>query len=135
MAMKTTSQRAITYLILPVALCAGPLASAAVLDAKATKILVSDRVWQQKPSSGPNYRYWSWKSDGSICIRTDDRAGKCGDTGRWKLNAERLCYDLRWGGLTRGDKSACFRVTDHGKGRYEALQDNGLTLFEFTVVK
>jgi len=133
--MNTTSQRIIPYLILPIALCPGLPTFAATLDANAARNLVTDRVWQQKPSAGPNYRYWSWKSDGSICIRTDDKADKCGDTGRWKLNAERLCFDLRWGGLNRGMKSACFRITDQGKGRYEALQDNGLSLFEFTVVK
>ena len=133
--MNTTLQRVFPYLFLPVALCAPLPAFAGIVDARVARDLVSDRVWQQKPSAGPNYRYWSWKSDGSICIRTDDKADKCGDTGRWKLDAERLCFDLRWGGLNRGMKSACFRITDQGKGRYEALQDNGLTLFEFTIVK
>ena len=131
--MRTSLQRVITSVILLSTLCGAPPASAATLDAKATKILVSDRMWQQKTSSGPNYRYWSWKSDGSICLRADDKTDKCGDTGHWKLDAERVCYDLRWGGLTYGVKSACFRITDQGKGRYQALQDNGLTLFEFTV--
>lgn len=133
--MKTGSQPALFYFILLVTLLGATAAAAATLDAKATKSLVSDRVWQQKPSAGPNYRYWSWKSDGSICIRTDDKSAKCGDTGHWKLNSERLCYDLKWGGLTYGAKSACFQIVDQGKGRYEALQDNGLTLFQFTVIK
>jgi len=133
--MQTALQSVIPYLILPVAFCAATPAFAATLDADAVKILVSDRMWQQKTSSGPNYRYWSWKADGSVCLRADDKADKCGDTGRWKLDAERVCYDLRWGGLTYGVKSACFRITDQGKGRYQALQDNGLTLFEFTVPK
>ena len=133
--MNATSQRVAAFLTLLVALCSVLPGFAATLDANAARNLVSDRVWQQKPSAGPNFRYWSWKSDGSVCIRTDDKADKCGDTGRWKLDAERLCFDLRWGGLNRGMKSACFRITDQGKGRYEALQDNGLTLFEFTIVK
>lgn len=133
--MNTASQRVTTFLILSVALCAALPALAETLDAKAARTLVSDRVWQQKPSSGPNYRYWSWKPDGSICVRTDDKADKCGDTGRWKLESERLCYDLRWDGLNRGTKYGCFRISDQGKGRYEALQDSGLTLFEFTVIK
>jgi hypothetical protein len=133
--MKTSSQRAVTFLIPLLTLCGALPAFAATLDAEAARNLVSDRVWQEKPSAGPNYRYWSLKSDGSICIRTDDKANKCEDTGRWKLDAERLCYDLRWGGLNRGTKSGCFRISDQGKGRYQALQDNGLTLFEFTIVK
>jgi len=133
--MNTTSQRVIKFLVVQFAMCWALPAFAATLDAKAARDLVSDRVWQQKPSSGPNDRYWSWKSDGSICIRTDDKADKCDDTGQWKLDAGRLCYDLRWGGLNIGTKSGCFRITEQGKRRYKALQDNGLTLFEFTVVK
>lgn len=34
-----------------------------------------------------------------------------------------------------GVKSACFRISDKGKGRYETLQDNGFTFFEFSLVK
>lgn len=133
--MKIASQPAIPSLILLFAMCAALPASAATLDAKAARSLVSDRMWQQKTTSGPNFRYWSWKSDGSVCLRARGKTDECGDTGRWKLDAERLCYDLTWGGLTYGVKSACFRISDQGKGRYEALQDNGLTLFEFTLVE
>jgi hypothetical protein len=33
-----------------------------------------------------------------------------------------------------GRKSACFRIVDKGKNHFEALQDTGFTLFEFSVV-
>lgn len=72
--------------------------SAATLDAKAAKNLISDRIWQQKNPHGPGLKYWSWKSDGSVCLRTDDKTGKCADTGHWKLDGVRLCYDVAWAG-------------------------------------
>lgn len=83
---------------------------------------------------GPGFNYWSWKSDGSICLRTEDKDSRCADTGQWKLEAERLCDELTWWGATDGRKSACFRITDLGKGHYEAMQDCGFALFEFSVV-
>jgi len=133
--MKTWSRLLISFLISFFALLAGFQAAAATLDAKAARSLISDRMWQQKAGSGPGYNYWSWKSDGSVCLRTDAKSGKCADTGRWKLDAERLCYELTWWGASIGRKSACLRISDQGRGRYEALQDNGLTFFEFSVVK
>lgn len=110
-------------------------AAAATLDAKAAKRLISDRMRQQKAPHGPGLKYWSWKSDGSVCLRIEGKTGKCADTEHWKLNGDRLCYELEWGGASMNIKSACFRISDKGKGRYEALQDNGLSLYEFPVVK
>lgn len=109
--------------------------AAATLDAKAAKDLISDRTWQQKKFDSPGYNYWSWKSDGAICLRLNENTGKCSDTGRWKLEGDRMCYEVTWLFKSGGGNSACFRIADQGKGRYGALQDNGLTLFEFTVAK
>ncbi|MDH3282356.1 MAG: hypothetical protein OEQ18_14670 [Gammaproteobacteria bacterium] len=133
--MKIRSRLLIPFLISFFTLCASLQAAAATLDAKAARRLISDRMWQQKAPAGPGYIYWSWKSDGSVCLRTEDENGKCADTGRWKLDGDRLCYELTWWGASAGRKSACFRISDQGKGRYEALQDNGLTFFTFSVVK
>ena len=135
--MKTCPRLLIPFLIPFFTLCAGLPAAAATLDAKAAKSLISDRVWQQKYQSGPTFNYWSWKSDGSVCLqlRTYDKTAKCTDTGRWKLEAERLCYELTWFGASQGRKAACFRIANQGEGRYEAISDNGLTFFEFSVVQ
>jgi hypothetical protein len=46
-----------------------------------------------------------------------------------------MCYELTWWGASMGRKSACFRIVDKGKNRFEALQDSGFTLFEFSVIK
>lgn len=107
----------------------------ATLDAKAAQNVTSDRVWQVKKHRGPGYDYWSWNSDGSVCVRLGEKTGKCADAGTWKLDGERLCYKLTWWGENQGLKSACFRISDQGKGHYGALQDNNLTFLEFSVVK
>jgi len=133
--MKISSRLAIPLMISFFALCANFQAAAATLDSNAARSLISDHTWQQPSYSGPGSNYWSWKSDGSLCLRTEDKKNKCADTGHWKLDAERLCYELTWWGASDGRNAACFRITDLGKGRYEALQDSGFTLFEFSVVE
>lgn len=113
--------------------CAAVPAETVTLDAKAAKSLISDHVWQMKHGSG--YVYWSWKSDGSVCLRAEAGEGQCADTGSWKVAGNRLCYDLTWWGACGGYNFGCFRVSDKSKGWYEAIKDNGLTSFEFSVAK
>ncbi len=133
--MKIYSRLLIQFLISFFTLCASFQAAAVTLDAKAAKSLISDRMWTQNSQVGPGLRYWSWKSDGSVCLRTESKTSKCADKGRWKLDSGRLCYELEWGGASMGVKSACFRISDQKEGLYEALQDNGFTLFKFSVSK
>jgi hypothetical protein len=108
---------------------------ATALDAKAVKTLVANRVWQVTRPRGPGYDYWSWNSDGSVCLRLGEKSGKCADTGRWRLEGERFCYELTWWGESYGLKSSCFRISDQGRGRYGWLSDNELITYEFSVVK
>lgn len=106
-------------------------AAAETLDADAARKLTSDRTWRQKPPSGPGHNYWTWKADGSVCLRLEDKRGKCADSGSWKLEGGRLCYELTWWAKSYGMNAACFRIARAGEGRFEALQDNGLPLFSF----
>jgi hypothetical protein len=108
-------------------------AEAGALDAAAVKNLVSGHTWQVKFGSGV-VAFWSWKSDGTLCPR-QDKDGDCVDNGTWKLDGGRLCYELTYLGGSEGWKSNCLRIVDHGQGRYEALQDNGLTFWEFAVAE
>jgi hypothetical protein len=110
-------------------------AQVVTLDALAAKAVTSDRVWQVKKPRGPGHDYWAWKSDGSVCVRLGENAGKCADTGRWTLQAEKVCYELSWWGEAQGLKSTCFRISDKGKGRYAWVTDNALAFHEFSVVK
>ena len=92
-----------------------PTAAAAILDEKAAISLLSDRVWQQKKNATPGrFNYWFWRADKSVCIQLEERSGKCDDAGPWKLDGERLCYELTWWGATQGEKKACFRISDLG---------------------
>jgi len=133
--MKIWLQKPMLILIWSLALVVGLPVAAATLDENATKLLITDRVWQQKQHSASGYNYWSWKADASVCLRLEDIKSKCVDTGHWKLNANRLCYELTWWGASQGKKAVCFRISDRGNGQYAAIQDNGLTLYEFSVVK
>ena len=133
--MKIHSRLLIASMISFFAMSAGSHAEEATLDAKAAGGLISNHTWEQPQAHGTGKIYWSWKSEGSVCLRTDGRTGKCADTGRWKLDGGRLCYELTWWGKSVGRNAACFRIVDKGAKRYEALQDNGLTLFEFSVVE
>ncbi len=141
------SARFFTGVLVSALMLAGLMASPAIaqdktkgtkgtaLDAKAAKGLTADRMWQIKKPRGPGHDYWSWKSDGSVCVRLGEKTGKCADTGRWKLDGARLCYELTWWGETHGMKSSCFRILDQGQGRYAWLSDNEFTSQEFSVVK
>ena len=115
-------------------ICATLPAGAAMLDAQAAKKLASDQMWQIKFSSGAVV-FWSWRSNGTMCARKEEKNSDCIDDGTWKLDGNRLCYELTWFGKAEGLKSHCFRVEDQGAGHYVALSDNGLTFFEFSIAK
>lgn len=108
--------------------------SGATLEGGAARRLLSDRLWLLQVGSGESaVHHWTWKSDGSICVRFKAETKKCDDTGRWKLDGGRVCYELTWWGQGMGIKSSCFRIADRGEGHYEALEDNGMTQFRFTL--
>ena len=117
--------------LLVLALAQAMQVAAETLDADAARKLTADRTWRQKPFSGPGYNYWSWKSDGSVCLRLEEKRGKCADSGSWKLQDGRLCYELTWWAKSYGMNAGCFRISSAGQGRFEALQDNGMPLFSF----
>jgi hypothetical protein len=121
-------------MVLPAAPCAELQADETPLDAQAAKLLIADRVWRQQQAHGPGMVSWTWKADGSVCLRTDEESRDCADAGRWTLQDNRACYELTWWGKSVGRNAACFRIVDKGKGRYEALQNSGFTLFEFSVL-
>jgi hypothetical protein len=121
---------AISFLLL----CASEQAGAGSLDAQATKSLVSGHTLQVKFGSGV-VAFWTWGSDGSLCARQDAIDSACIDNGTWKVEGDRLCYELTYLGASDGWKSNCLRIVDNGQGRYEAVQENGLTFWEFSVAK
>ena len=81
---------------------------------------------------GPGENYWEWKADGSVCLRLFEKTGSCDDVGRWKLEANRICYELGWWGVPV--TSLCFHISEPTTGRYEAADDNKVRVFEFSVL-
>jgi hypothetical protein len=82
--------------------------------------------------------YWDFAADGSMCVRfaggqPNDR---CADSGKWKLEAQTLCWDLDLIGEQYGYKSACVRVQKAGEDRHEAFNAKaGYRQFVFRPVK
>ncbi len=100
------------------------------LDADSVKKVLVDRIWVQKKRAGPGENYWEWKADGSVCLRLFDKTGSCDDAGRWKLEADRICYEMGWWYW----KSGCVRISKLTAGWYEAVNDQKVRLFRFTVL-
>jgi hypothetical protein len=117
--------------LLTLAMATAMPVAAETLAADAARKVTQDRTWRQKQPSGPAFNYWTWKADGTVCLRLEDKRGKCADTGSWKLEGGRLCYELTWWAKSYGMNAGCFRIARAGEGRLEALQDNGLSLFSF----
>jgi len=109
--------------------------AAATLDGKAAGNLLSGRDMASKNVAGEGFYYWTWNADGSVCMRLQEKNGKCADTGTWKVERDRVCYAFTWWGKSSGFAANCFRISEDAKGHYEAIQDNGMRLFEFTVGK
>jgi hypothetical protein len=106
---------------------------ATTLDGEAAKRLLSDRDMASKNVAGEGFYYWTWKADGSVCMRLQEKNGQCADTGKWNIERDRVCYAFTWWGMSSGFGANCFRISEVAKGRYEAIQDNGMRLFEFKV--
>jgi hypothetical protein len=104
--------------------------------------LVKGRKWliamQGDLSHAGHSSYWDFNVDGSMCVRLagskpDDR---CADSGQWKVDAQALCWDLKFLGEQYGYKSACVRVQKVGEQRYEAINIRaGYRQFVFRPVK
>lgn len=104
--------------------------------------LVKGRKWliamQGELSHAGHATYWDFNADGSICARFGGAKpnDRCADEGRWKLDAQTLCWDLKVIGEQYGYKSACVQVKKVGAQDYEAHNiKGGFRQFVFRPVK
>lgn len=104
-----------------------------IVDAQTAKAITSGHTWQTRHPVESGYWYWTWKSEGSACMRLFSHTGKCTDTGTWKLHGARLCYELTFWRPTGAQESGCFRIADVGNGQYQGVQDNGLDYFPYPI--
>ncbi len=109
-------------------------AAADTLDSDSAK-KVLNRTWVQNNSGGPGAHYWTWKPDGTVCIRVyDAKQPNCDDVGQWTLEAGRVCYEIGWWSGGQADKSGCFRIAQPSNTRYQAVRDDGVPLFQFSML-
>jgi hypothetical protein len=109
-------------------------AAAADLAPDAVRKLVSGMMWTtEKMLNSTQLRSFDWKRDGTLCLRLGSTSGKCDDNGTWKIDGQRVCYQLTWWMKSYDLASACLNVADLGNGRYEAKIPSGSTFMEFTV--
>ena len=104
------------------------------LNAEAVKGVLVGKIWVAKGLTGPAENYWEWEENGSLCLRVFKESGNCDDVGSWKLEADRVCYNLAWWGAYTGHASQCVRVSEPMTGHYETLDDNNVPMVEFTVL-
>jgi len=135
MKIRRTLQVAVAAVLALAALLLPSQVFSATLDGEAARHLLSDRDMASKNIAGEGFYYWTWKADGSVCMRLQEKDGQCADTGTWKIERDRVCYAFTWWGKSDGFGTNCFRILEGTKGHYEAIQDNGMRLFEFTVGK
>lgn len=102
--------------------------------------MVSGRSWALSTygntSNPATAMVWDFRKDGSVCARfAGSRVGdKCADEGRWRIDGDKLCWDLTWFGGTFGFKTACSIVQRVGPERVE-LRNEKLPDLTFMVVR
>jgi|SRR5688572_3706052 hypothetical protein len=81
--------------------------------------------------------YWDFHADGSMCVRFAGAKPneRCADEGRWNLDGQTLCWDLKYVGEQYGYKSACVRVQKVGPQDYQMHNVKGFRQFLFRAVK
>ena len=102
--------------------------------------LVKGRKWLVAVGgdlSNPNISaYWDFSADGSMCVRFAGAKSneRCADEGRWKIDDQTLCWDLKYVGEQYGYKSACVKVQKVGATDYQMHNVKGFRHFLFRAV-
>jgi len=113
-----------------------PLA-AGFLNADGVKNILVNKIWVEKGKGPFSETFYEWKQDGAVCVRLFEKTGSCDYVGNWELKADRVCYILERRASQSGTKSQCVRISKSTTGphTHEALDDNNVTVFKFTVAK
>ncbi len=65
------------------------LANAEQLNAAETEAVLLEGSWKLT-DTGAVYNYWSWSSNGTLCVKANDpQAENCDDTGSWTRDGTR----------------------------------------------
>jgi hypothetical protein len=77
--------------------------------------------------------YWDFNANGSLCPRFagSKPKDKCSDEGKWRLEGDMLCWELRWVGEAQGYKSVCARIRKVNDKHYEVIADKKMAPIAF----
>lgn len=104
-------------------------------DATAAKEIALQGVWD---AHAEGYGYWTWDKDGSVCLRLNDPAGDCADSGTWAMKGDSICYEFEWWGEGEDVKAACISVIAHKDQPFEVIilgDTMNATMFHFTLLE
>ena len=110
-----------------------PPAGASELSAEELKSVVHGKTWaltyttDRELKNPTNVAYWDFRANGTVCARFPNAKPKtpCADEGKWRLEGQRLCWDLARIGETYGYKSRCVQVRKLDAKRFEAFSGDG----------
>jgi hypothetical protein len=120
-------------------LCAAPVAAHGQtdLDAEQLKALVTGRTWAiafyGDLTDKTRTSYWDFLPDGRVCARLANNppGSSCADDGKWRLEENKLCWELGWFGKTDGFQVACGRARRSGDAYQFINVKNDGTLMAF----
>ena len=128
-------RRAATAFVPCLWLAFAPPAAANELEDEALRALALQGMWATEHAE---YGFWSFKEDGTVCLRIGSKDGDCADTGTWTVDGKVLCYELTWWGESVGERKSCFTVQPVDGTRYETLFHGGAMvsrMFAFEVLE
>jgi hypothetical protein len=112
----------------------GSPSGAADLGSDAVQRLAAGKMWITKQIADSRaLASFEWKRDGTVCLRLTETSGKCDDSGTWRIDDARVCWEFTWWAKSQGMTSACLSVAELGKGLYEAKVASGTQFLVFTV--
>lgn len=114
------------------------------LDSVAIAKLVDNNTWHLNwaacmGGSDGCRTFWDFGSDGTVCARAIDakRDDKCADEGKWRIEENKLCWELTWFGGGEGFKSVCVLIEKASDGNYETTRAGGfgIKFFQFAIAQ
>ena len=131
--------RNVSPLLLAAFAAGAPLAASgqAELDADKLKALLAERTWvvafYGDLTDKLRIAYWDFNADGTVCVRLASNPPKspCGDTGKWRLEGNSLCWDLGWFGKQNQFQSVCGRARPHGDAYHFLDRKSQISLMAF----
>lgn len=111
----------------------GPQAQAQALDGAELRDLALRGTW----SASLGYGYWTWKEDNTVCLRLHEPNENCSDTGTWKIDGNKLCYEYTWWGQAEDMRELCLTIIALDGGQFEVRHEGEKvtsTIFRFQVL-